>query len=385
VFLIGSVAMAAALWWRGRDELTPQPAPAARVAVPSASSAPAPKAQSTSAPEWAAAQRNPLATQAAEPVADDSQRVTVLTSALARPLAQALLERLAPRQPPSVPRLTVVEADEAFEALCRGTEFVVASRRMLDVELVRCRHTGIEVAEWKLGYQAVVLTAGPLAPPVALSPREVYLGLARRIPDPADRSRLIDNPNTTWQGFPIDVLAPDDATVRELLLRLLMEPGCETFPSLRELKQRDRRRYDDACRQLRTDGRYREVPLTNTLITQQLWAEPNQSLVLGYSFFDAHRQELRTILEGAAPTRGSLEDGTYLAARPVYAYAARNRLRNPVANAFAFELSGASTAGRYGSLARLGLVPRDEADRLQEPWTLPPKLESLPSSQEPRR
>ena len=278
-----------------------------------------------------------------------------------------------------------MEADEAFEALCGGTEFVIASRRMLDVELVRCRHTGIEVAEWKLGYQAVVLTAGPLVQAGSFSPRDVYLALARRIPDPADRSRLIDNPNTMWHGYPTEVLAPTDATVRELFVRLVLEPGCENFPAIRELKRRDRKSYDEACRQLRDDGFYREVPLSNTLITQQLWAEPNQFLVLGYSFYDAHRTELRTMLEGPAPTRASLEDGTYPAARPVYAYAAKNRLRNPVATAFAFELSNESAAGRYGNLIRLGLVPSDGPVRVAEPWTLPPKLESLPTSQEQSR
>ena len=53
-----------------------------------------------------------------------------------------------------------MEADEALAALCVGTEFVIASRRMLDAELTRCMNAGIEVAEWNLGYQAVVLTAG---------------------------------------------------------------------------------------------------------------------------------------------------------------------------------------------------------------------------------
>ena len=60
-----------------------------------------------------------------------------------------------------------------------------------------------------------MLTAGPTAEPAALTPREVFLALARRIPDPAEPSRLIDNPNVTWHDVDarfdyrnIDVLMP---------------------------------------------------------------------------------------------------------------------------------------------------------------------------------
>ena len=61
-----------------------------------------------------------------------------------------------------------------------------------------------------------------------------------------------------------------------------------------------------------------------TLITQRLWAEPNWLVVLGYSYYAAHRTELLgTMLEGPAPTLATLTDGTYPAARPVYVYAQR--------------------------------------------------------------
>ena len=304
----------------------------------------------------------------------------MLTSALTQSMAQALAGQIGKRAPFVTPRVTVAEADAAFAALCNGTDVVLTSRRILEAEFVRCQQARVEIAEWKLGYLAVVLTAGPTAERQALSPREVYLALARRIPDPAEPSRLIDNPNATWHDVDprfdwrtIDVLAPADAAVRDVFARVVMEAGCETYPSIRELKQRNRRSYDDACHQLRSDGHYREAPPTSTLVTQQLWAEPNWLAVLGYSFYDAHRHELLgTMLTGAEPTLRSLEDGTYPAARPVYAYAARDRLRNPVGIALAFELWG-------GYQWRSGLVPPAAAGppARPDPGMLPPALESL--------
>ena len=103
----------------------------------------------------------------------------------------------------------------------------MASRRIDDVELENCRKWGIDVVEWKLGYQAVVLTAGPAADPMALTPREVFLALARRIPDPSDPTRLIDNPKRTWHDVDprfdyrnIDVLARS-ASTRAMFVQLV--------------------------------------------------------------------------------------------------------------------------------------------------------------------
>jgi len=306
----------------------------------------------------------------------------VLASKLTLPLAQALLDNVGDDSRFQTPRVSVADSNDAFAALCRGTEFVLASRRMMDVELARCRQSGVDVYEWKLGYQAVVLTAGPLAEPTPMSVAEAYRALAQRIPDESRLGSFIDNPAVTWlgRGTPIDVLAPTDAAVRELFVSLVIEPGCNLYEVTRQLKYTDPRVYEEACRQLRTDGAYREVPLSNTLITQQLWADPNQLLVLGYSFYDAHLEELRSMLEGPAPTPATLEDGTYPASRPVYAYASSKGARHPVGMWLAVEFTDDYAVGPRGYLQRLGFVPRDEPDRSAErPWPrLPPKLESLP-------
>ena len=161
-----------------------------------------------------------------------------------------------------------------------------------------------------------------------------------------------------------------------------MEPGCETFPWIRALRQTDRLLHDDICQQFRSDGRFREVELGSTLITQRLWAQPNWLIVLGYSFYAAHRTELLgTMLEGPVATLASLSDGTYPAARPVYVYAQRSHLDwNPAARTLAYQLSDESVMGLRALLGRQGLVPLDDAPRRMPTArpSLPPALESLP-------
>jgi phosphate transport system substrate-binding protein len=161
------------------------------------------------------------------------------------------------------------------------------------------------------------------------------------------------------------VLARASATTRATFVRLVMEAGCDTYPWIRALRGSDRPRYEDTCHQLRSDGRYREVELSHTLMTQKLWAEPNWLVVLDYSDYAPHRHDLlSTKLDGPAPTLATLTDGTYPAARPVYVYGQRRQLdANTGARMLALSLNNMYDFA-WQSLP--GLVPLDEVERRQQ-------------------
>jgi phosphate transport system substrate-binding protein len=369
--LIGGVAMAAALLLRNREEPLGVDAPSAQQAAPSAPvRATQPTTTARSDPQLPSAPSAPSATESE----DKDIQVAFATSSLARPLAEALAEQAAKYPGGAVTRLMTMEDDESFKALCGNADFVLASRSIADAERAICQRFGIDVVEWKLGYQAVALAAAPTTELPALSPREVFLALGRRIPDPAEPSRLIENPNATWRDVDprfetrsIDVFMPPDATTRAAFLQLVMEPGCETYRWISNLKAQDRPRYDDICHQLRGDGRLREVALSNTLVTQQLWAQPNWLVILDYSYYARYRTELSTMLQGPAPTPATLTDGTYPAARPVYVYGQESALYWPSGTrGFAYELTNPFTVGPQGSLARRGLVPLDDLERTKQ-------------------
>ena len=386
MLLIGGVAMATALLLRNRDEPLRADAPVAQQTV---ATAPVRETHSTISTQPA---RQPSGAESARSPAEPEDKgvpLLLVTTSLARPLAEALIDSVM-KYPGGFarPRLMTMDDAEALRAVCSNADFVMVSRRIADTELALCRNWGVDVVEWKLGYQAVVLTAGLQADPTPLTPREVFLALARRIPDPAQPSRLIDNPYATWHDVDprfdyrrIDVLAPPDATTRALFVQLVMEAGCETFPWIRNLRLNDRSRYDDICHQLRGDGRYREADvLLNTFITQQLWSEPDWLLVLGYRHYVERRADLLgTKLEGPAATLATLTDGTYPAARPVYVYAQRDHLDwASGARMMSYALSHVPGFTSLASLRPAGLVPLDDApSRTPARPELPPALESL--------
>jgi len=207
MILIGGVAIAAALLLRSREDPTDAPAPVAKQAAPSApASETQPAVTPRSSQPASSARSSPL------PIESEGKDVPVVlvTSQLARPLAEALAEQAAKYGggPPRV-RVSTMDDDESFRALCGSandnTDFVMASRHITEAESALCLRSRLDVAEWKLGYQAVVLAAAPTTELPAVTPREAFLALARRVPDPAEPSRLIDNPNATWRD--VDALA----------------------------------------------------------------------------------------------------------------------------------------------------------------------------------
>ena len=86
--------------------------------------------------------------QAAEPEAKDIP-LALVTSSLARPLAQALVEHVSKSGKFAQPRVMTMDDDEAFRALCGNVDFVIVSRRISDGELrsvpqMGHRHRGME-------------------------------------------------------------------------------------------------------------------------------------------------------------------------------------------------------------------------------------------------
>src|SRR5262245_53946322 len=237
--LIGGVAIAAALLLRNREEPIDVAEPIAKQAAPGT---PASEPRLTATPR----PNQPASSARSSPLPIESESgdapVVLVTSSLARPLAESLVEQAA-KYGGGAPRARVMtmDDDESFRALCGGangnTDFVMTSRQITETESALCQRWRLDKAEWKLGYQAVVLAAAPTTELPVLTAREVFLALARRVPDPAEPSRLIDNPNATWHDVDarfdnrsIDVLMPLDATTRAVFLQLVMEAGCETYP-----------------------------------------------------------------------------------------------------------------------------------------------------------
>jgi phosphate transport system substrate-binding protein len=232
-----------------------------------------------------------------------------------------------------------------------------------------------ELLEFKIGYQAVVLTTGTTGSPIKLSARSIHLALARQIPDPVESARWVDNFNQTWDQVepkveprPIEVLGPALGTqLRRSLEIIVLGAGCDTYPGIQALLESDPERYTEICYSVRADGLYQEVEQTVTMVSQNLWADPHAIAIVDYNFYRGQRAHLAgSVLADVEPTDATLADGTYPLARPVYVYANSERARvkriSLGSKLFWEFVERASTP--YGYLLRGGgLTPISEQER----------------------
>lgn len=233
-----------------------------------------------------------------------------------------------------------METDDAVVALCapsdtRQFDMIVTSRRMTSVELGRCQDNGGKnIVESKLGYQALVLTSARGSAPMKLTPSDVYLAIAKLIPDPVQPELFIPNPNVTWDQFskleyrPIMVFGPARETPRWTAFEiLLLEPGCDAHRAIRAVRASDPERHAELCHSLRTDRTYVEVEQNALLIPRYLWSDPNPFVLVDYGFYRENREQLAgSAIEGPEPSYESIVDGSYPLSRPVYLYLDRTRL-----------------------------------------------------------
>lgn len=298
--------------------------------------------------------------------------IRIVGSSATHALVKAATEYFSRIQRMQAPQIESRGVAAVFRGFCsrsgtRQPDMAIASGRITTAELAMCRGNGVtNIVELKIGYQAIVLTGAKMGSPLKLATRDVYLALAKQIPDPADPTKLIDNPNRTWDQVNqslevrrIEVLGPPpESTARRAFAEYILEAGCDTYAWIRELKSTDEKRYQRICHTLREDGVYVDAEQTSTLITQRLWAEPNALAVLDYSFYERNKDHLiGNLLEGADPTLESIAAGAYPGSRTLYIYINKVRVsRIPRFSAALVEYLGERGIGP-------GLIPLDEEER----------------------
>ncbi len=151
-----------------------------------------------------------------------------------------------------------------------------------------------DVVEVKIGYDGIVLAESVAATGLKLGLRDVYLALAKQVPDPTGKQVLVANPYKTWKDVNpqlpatvIEVLGPPPTSgTRDAFVELAMEGGCKTVPWIKAIKDQDESRFKQVCHTIREDGRFIEAGENDNLIVQKLKANPKAVGIFGYSFLE---------------------------------------------------------------------------------------------------
>ena len=302
--------------------------------------------------------------------------VNIVGSSTVYPFSTVVAERFGRNTDFKTPKIESTGTGGGFKLFCSGIgvqhpDISNASRRIKQSEIDDCASNGVaQIVEVKLGYDGIVIANSRATDVVDLTLAQVYLALAKNVPDPVTGSRLVANPYQQWSeidaslpAVDIEVLGPPPTSgTRDAFLELAMEVGCENFPVVAAL---DDDAFTAACHTIREDGAYVEAGENDNLIVQKLEANPAAFGIFGYSFLDQNSDKVQgSMISGVAPDFDAIADGDYPVSRPLYFYVKAAHVDViPGIREFLGEFTSDTAWGDFGYLSDRGLIPMTQAER----------------------
>ncbi len=302
--------------------------------------------------------------------------ISIVGSSTVYPFATVVAEQFGRSTKFKTPKIESTGTGGGLKLFCNGVgvehpDISNASRRITQSEVDNCAKNGVkDIVEVKVGYDGITVANSKSSPRFDLSQRDLYLALAKNVPDPAGAQKLVPNPYKTWSevnaklpAFEIKVLGPPPTSgTRDAFVELVMEPGCKAFPWVAALEHDA---FVRACHTLREDGGYVEAGENDNLIVQKLESSPKYLGIFGYSFLEQNADKVQgSLISGVAPEFESISDGKYPISRPLFFYVKKAHVGViPGIREYLAEFTSEGALGEYGYLSDKGLIPLSEKDR----------------------
>lgn len=299
--------------------------------------------------------------------------ISIVGSSTVYPFATVVAEQFGKTSGFKTPKVESTGSGGGIKLFCSGVgvqypDIANSSRAIKPAELETCAKNGVkEIVEVKIGFDGIVLAESLKAPGLNVTLRDIYLALAKQVPDPKGTQTLVANPYKTWKDVnpklpaeTIEVLGPPPTSgTRDAFVEIAMEGGCKTFPWIKAIKDQDENRFKQICFTIREDGRFIEAGENDNLIVQKLKANPNAVGVFGYSFLEQNLDAVKgSLVDGVAPTFENIADGKYPISRPLFFYVKKAHIGAiPGIREYLAEFTSPKAMGEDGYLADKGLVP----------------------------
>ena len=306
-------------------------------------------------------------------------QINIVGSSTVYPFATVVAEKFGKSTAFKTPKIESTGSGGGLKLFCSGVgvntpDITNSSRKIKNGEVENCSKNGVgDVTEAKIGYDGIVLANSKATAPMELTRRDVFLALAREVPDPNGAESFVTNPYTTWKevnpalpDLKIEVLGPPPTSgTRDAFAELALEGGCKTFAWIKAMKKKDKKMYKSYCHSVREDGHYIEAGENDNLIVQKLTANPSALGVFGFSFLDQNSDKVQgSVMDGVAPTFDAIADGSYPVSRPLYFYIKNAHLDViPGIREFVAEFMSDKASGSDGYLTEKGMIPMSTEER----------------------
>ncbi len=169
--------------------------------------------------------------------------ISIVGSSTLFPFSTAVAETFGRSGKFKTPKVESTGTGGGMKLFCAGVgvdnpDMTNASRPIKDSEFDNCQANGVkEIVEVKVGFDGIALANSKATQQFDLSLKDIFLALAKTVPDPKT-GELVANPYKTWKevnpSLPdtaIEVMGPPPTSgTRDALVELAMEGGCKTFP-----------------------------------------------------------------------------------------------------------------------------------------------------------
>jgi phosphate transport system substrate-binding protein len=304
--------------------------------------------------------------------------ISIVGSSTVYPFATVVAEQFGKTSGFKTPKIESTGSGGGFKLFCSGVgvehpDITNASRAIKKSEYDQCMANGVkEIVEVKIGYDGIVIANAKTAPALKLTRKDIFLALAKNVPDPSGAEKLVPNPYKTWQevnsALPaekIEVLGPPPTFgTRDAFLELVMEEAANEFAFIKAMDKND---YRAAAHTIREDGGYVEAGENDNLIVQKLQANPSALGIFGFSFLDQNTDVIQgSYIDGVQPTFEAIADGSYPVSRPLFFYVKKAHVGViPGIQEYLNEFTAESTWGPDGYLSDKGLIPMPDKERQQ--------------------
>ena len=305
--------------------------------------------------------------------------ISIVGSSTVYPFATVVVEQFGKTTSFKTPKVESTGSGGGLKMFCSGVgvenpDITNASRRIKSSEFEKCQSNGVkDIVEIKIGYDGIAIANSKKAPAMELSLRDIFLALAKDVPDPKGGEKLVANPYKTWKevnaALPdkaIEVLGPPPTSgTRDAFAELALEGGCKTFDWIKAMKKADKKQYKSVCHTVREDGAYVEAGENDNLIVQKLDTNPAALGVFGFSFLDQNRDKVQSSsIGGVKPEFETIADGSYPISRPLYFYVKKAHAEViPGVREYLAEFTSEKAWGEDGYLSDRGLIPMPKEER----------------------
>jgi phosphate transport system substrate-binding protein len=305
--------------------------------------------------------------------------ISIVGSSTVYPFATVVAEQFGKTTAYKTPKIESTGSGGGLKLFSAGVgvehpDITNASRRIKKSEFEQCMKNGVkEIVEVKIGYDGIVLANSKKAQVMKLTRKDIFLALAKNVPDPKGGEKTIPNPNKTWKdvnpelpNIKIEVLGPPPTSgTRDAFVELAMEGGAKSFGWIKDMKGKDKKAYKALCHTIREDGAYIEAGENDNLIVQKLEANPDAVGIFGFSFLDQNADKIQgSVVDGVAPTFEAIAEGEYPVSRPLFFYVKKAHVDTiPGIREYLNEFTSEKAWGPDGYLSEKGMIPMPDAER----------------------